>query len=75
MGANIEDFVADNSNFVKLVTYNRDTLEMSITSKSGEVYTCVKVPHYLFIAFKEAKSKGKFFNNNIKNKFKHHYFK
>ncbi len=73
-----EDFVVEDSRFIKLVTYNKKTLEMTIHSerKGKEItYTCVNVPRFIFNGFKEARSKGQFFNNNIKGRFLHEYFK
>ena len=72
------DFDCDDSRFLKLVTYDTETLEMSVMSeKLGKetIYTCVDVPRFIFDGFKNAKSKGKFFNMNVRKKFSHKYFK
>ncbi len=73
----IEEFLCEDSRFLRKVTYNTETREMSIYSeRNGEEtkYTCVNVPTYIFNGFKNAKSKGKFFNLNVRGKYKHHYF-
>ena len=73
-----EEFDCPDSRFLKRVTYNKDTLELSVhMERAGEatVYTCINVPKFVYNGFKEATSKGSFFNKNIRGKYKHKYFK
>lgn len=48
--------------------YNYETKKLSITLPTG-TYNYVSVPYYTFSGLVEARSKGKFFNKFIKNKF------
>ena len=72
-----ESFECADSRFINHVTYNTDTREMSITVHKGgknTIYTCVDVPKFVFVGFKNAESKGKFFNKNVRGKYQHEYF-
>lgn len=66
----------DNDSWIQHVSYDTDTQEMAITMKGGKknVYACQGVPLEVFEAFKNAGSRGKFFNENIKGRYNHTWF-
>jgi len=53
------------------ITMNRKTSKLRVVFQNDRVYDYYQVPIHLFNAFKEAKSKGKFFHENINNQFKY----
>ena len=66
------DFNSDS--WIVRVEYESDTKEMSIHTKS-KIYTLVGVPMTVYEAFSSATSKGKFFNDSLKNKYVDSTFK
>lgn len=57
--------------WIKKVKYNIDTRQMLVNDQ----YECQEVPLDIFIEFAISQSKGKYYNENIKGKFLHEYFK
>ena len=51
------------------VEYNKKNKLLFITFKSGKTYIYYNVPEEVWKAFKDAESKGKFFNTYIKGRF------
>lgn len=51
------------------VEYNKKNKLLFITFKSGKTYIYCNVPEEVWKAFKDAESKGKFFNTYIKGRF------
>lgn len=49
--------------------YDKDTREFAIRFHSGRTYTFLEVPEEVYEDFTEAASKGKFFNERIKDTF------
>ena len=60
--------------WIEHVRYNKKTLEMTVEMKGYDPITCTGVPMDVFKGFKNAPSKGKYWNTNIRNKYKHEYF-
>ena len=56
------------SSAIASAKYNYETQKLSITLASG-TYNYTNVPYHTFSGLVEARSKGKFFNKFIKNKF------
>jgi hypothetical protein len=50
-------------------SYDPDKKQLSITFKNGDVYNYHNVSLEDYNAFKHSESHGKYFHNNIKNKF------
>lgn len=66
-----EDFVIDtteSSNIARIV-YKSDKKTLYITFKRGGTYRYDNVPANIALDLKNAESVGKFFQDNIKNKF------
>jgi len=55
------------SNLIDKIAYSNRTL--SVMLKRGEAYNYTKVPRDVAEAFVRAKSKGKFFNSEIKGQY------
>ena len=51
------------------IEYNKKDKLLFITFKSGKTYVYYNVPEEVWKAFKDAESKGKFFNKYIKGRF------
>lgn len=60
--------IAGSSN-VAAAGYDEDAQEFSIRFHSGRTYTFLNVPLEVYEEFTEADSKGKFFNERIKDQF------
>ena len=61
----------DNDSWIKNVKYNRITKQMLVNNQ----YECQDVPLKVFVDFALSDSKGREWNNNIKGKYLHEYFK
>jgi len=57
------------STVIDLFNYNHKTATLRIVFRSGNVYAYKDVPEEVYNEFKLAPSKGKYFNQSIKNKF------
>jgi len=57
------------SSTLKTVVYDKDQEKMWLTFKSDALYEYRAVPQQLVKDLVDAESKGKFFHENIKNKF------
>jgi hypothetical protein len=57
------------SSNIASVGYDKDRREMIVEFKTGTFYSYKDVPSLVYRSFLEAKSKGKFFNINIKTAF------
>ena len=70
----IESF--DNDSWITHVEYDTKTEQLRITMKGGQksVYECQNVPYSIYEDFKNADSRGGFFNESIKGKYSHEWF-
>jgi len=68
----MEDSFANDS-FITGAKYNTETQYMTIYFGESS-FECEKVPLEIWEEFKQAKSKGKYFNTYIKGKFNNEYF-
>jgi len=59
-----------NDSWIKVVKYNIDTKQMLVNGQ----YECQNIPAEIFLEFALSKSKGKYYNDNIKGRFLHPYF-
>ena len=59
------------SSNLKSVGYDPQSLHLQVTFNSGETYDYFGVPPQAHTAFLSAKSKGTFFDNAIKKRFRH----
>jgi hypothetical protein len=57
------------SSVMTFVKYDDDASELDITFTSGKTYRYLKVPAEIYDGLLDAKSKGEFFNDNIKDDF------
>ena len=57
------------SSCIDHIDYDSETLDMSIGFKQGNIYAYKNVPNSVFEGLMNAKSKGKYFHENIKNKY------
>jgi len=57
------------SSVVFAMNYNASTSTLTIEYVSGSVYEYKNVPEYVYEEMKKAKSKGKFLNQKIKDKY------
>jgi hypothetical protein len=62
-------FQSVQSSTVRSVRYDHDTRALDITFIGGKTYRYLNVPLDVYVAFIGAKSKGEFFNDNIKDTF------
>jgi len=62
------------NSWIERVTYNTTTWEMTVYVRKGDSYTLIDVPLEIFEAFRDAPSKGQYWNANLRNKYKHEYF-
>jgi hypothetical protein len=58
-----------NSSAIKFIDYDQDTRQLFITFKEGKPYTYYDVPEVVYQSFLNAASKGKFFQENIKDRY------
>jgi KTSC domain len=59
------------SSMMTFVKYDDDAGELDITFASGKTYRYLEVPSEIYDGLLDAESKGKFFNDNIKDAFVH----
>jgi hypothetical protein len=59
------------SSFISQIVYDGKTEILSVVLKNENVYNYEKVPLEIFVEFSSSNSFGSFYNENIKNKFKH----
>jgi len=57
------------SSTVRSIRYDHDARALDVTFTSGRTYRYLNVPLEVYVAFIDAESKGKFFNDNIENAF------
>lgn len=57
------------STVIDLFNYDHRSATLRIVFRSGNVYAYKKVPEEVYNDFKKAESKGRYFNQMIKNKF------
>jgi len=60
------------SSVINYFYYDERTKSLKIIFVTGMVYRYKKVPHRIFEMFKQAESKGKYFNEFIKDKYSFH---
>lgn len=58
------------STFVRVISYDADTKEMSVVLEGVGVRDFADVPMEVFVEFTHSKSFGSFYHSNIKNKYK-----
>lgn len=70
----IDEFTGDS--WIKKVRYDTDTRELSLVLEASDnTYLLEGVEPEVFEQFKSATSRGKFFNENMRGKYVHRYFK
>lgn len=57
------------SSFIVAIAYYPNAAVLEIKMKNGKKYTFMGVPEHVYEEFKNAPSKGKFFNSIIKNRY------
>jgi hypothetical protein len=57
------------STVVEHISYDEATRELHVTYVGGATYTYYGVPKQLYAAFREARSKGQFVNQFVKNRY------
>jgi hypothetical protein len=55
------------STVIDLFNYDHRTATLRIVFRSGNVYAYKSVPEEIYVQFKQADSKGKYFNQAIRN--------
>jgi hypothetical protein len=55
---------------IREFNYDRERSELTVTFATGRVYVYLKVPEFTFHRFARAESKGRFFNTEIRDKFR-----
>jgi len=63
-------FKAENSTAIARVDYNPESKVMSITFKTSGTYDYPEVPEEIYRNFEVAPSKGKYFNQVVRNFYK-----
>ena len=57
------------------VEYDTETEKMRISIKNdGNTYECQDVPYEVFAGFRDAPSKGQYFNMHIRGQYNHEWF-
>ena len=59
------------SSVIRFFRYAPDTRELKVTFVSGRLYVYEDVPPEVAAAFREARSKGTFFNHEIRDRYTH----
>jgi hypothetical protein len=59
------------SSVIRFFRYAPDTRELKVTFVSGRLYVYEDVPPEVAAAFREARSKGAFFNHEIRDRYVH----
>ncbi|RXH24948.1 MULTISPECIES: KTSC domain-containing protein [Bradyrhizobium] len=57
------------SSVIRFFRYAPDTRELKVTFVSGRLYVYEDVPSEVATAFREARSKGAFFNHEIRDRY------
>jgi hypothetical protein len=57
------------SRAITFINYDAPTRQMHVTFKAGKTYTFYGVPDQIYQAFLAAPSKGRYFSENIKDKY------
>lgn len=57
------------SSVIKTINYLSTDKQLKVNFKSGQTYTYFNVPKNLYERFTKAKSKGRFFSQNIQKRF------
>jgi len=57
------------SSVIRFFRYAPDTRELKVTFVSGRLYVYEDVPPEVVAAFKDARSKGTFFNHEIRDRY------
>jgi hypothetical protein len=55
---------------IREFSYDRERAELTVTFETGRVYVYAKVPEFTFQRFARAASKGRFFNTEIRDKYR-----
>jgi hypothetical protein len=58
------------STAIRAFNYDRERSALTITFETGRVYVYTKVPEFTFHRFARATSKGRFFNTEIRDKYR-----
>ena len=69
--SSVESFATPESSNIHSVSYDAGKELLEVTFKGGGVYKYLAVPETLFRGMRNAESKGKYFNAEIKSKFAH----
>ena len=56
-----------NSSWIESISYDHDDSSLTVATKSGETYDHWEVPKDVAQEFKNAPSKGAFYNTNIRS--------
>ncbi len=57
------------SSVIRFFRYAPDTRELKVTFVSGRLYVYEDVPREVAVAFRQARSKGAFFNHEIRDRY------
>lgn len=57
------------STVIQSIQYDKESEVMRVLFLSGQVYYYLDVPYKVFLAFKMSRSKGRYLNQHIKNKY------
>lgn len=63
------EFKEIESSTIKRISYIKEEHRLIVQFKQGTYYEYVGVPEYVYIRLIQAKSAGKYFNENIKTKY------
>jgi hypothetical protein len=63
------DMIRVNSSAISAVGYDVTTMRMRIRFAQGETYDFSRVPAYIFQGLLDARSKGTFYNDHIRDKY------
>lgn len=63
------EFKKIESSTINSVSYNKEEHRLIVKFKQGTYYEYLGVPEYVYIRLIQAKSAGKYFNDNIKTKY------
>jgi hypothetical protein len=67
----IQEYNEHEASFIYKIVYDARKEILSVVMRNETVYNYAKVPMETFVEFTVTKSKGGYYNNNIKSKFKH----
>lgn len=57
------------SSVIKYMDYQEETHRLKIVFQTGAVYQYFKVPEAVYVGFRQARSKGRYFNKHISGVF------